>query len=123
MDLPRSSLLGRLQAFLPEMEKANRETEKLAEEGKLAVLDDKLEVVDSDGRKDQVEDTDSEDDEEENEGEENEGEEGRGGERAGEAVPPRSVQLVRLAWVSALNQPSRQILTSHSKYLLTSSPK
>lgn len=94
MDLPRSSLLRRLQAFLPEMEKANRETEKLAKEGKLAALDDKLEVVDSDGRKEQVGDTDSEGDEE------NEGEEGRAGETAGEAVPLRSVQLVRLAWVS-----------------------
>lgn len=93
MDLPRSSLLGRLQAFLPEMEKANHETEKLAKEGKLAVLDDKLEVVDSDGRKEQVGNTDSEGDEE------NEGEEGKTGETAGEAVPPRSVQLVRFVYL------------------------
>ncbi|CAM9370277.1 unnamed protein product [Ectocarpus sp. 12 AP-2014] len=60
MNLPPSSLLGRLEAFLPEMEKANQKTEKLAQEGKLEVLDGSLEVADSDKQTEGAEGTDDE---------------------------------------------------------------
>lgn len=97
MDLPPSSLLGRLEAFLPEMEKANQTTEKLAQEGKLEVLDGSLEVAGTDQPRETVEGTDEEDGDKEEEQEEGEGE--------GAAAPPRTVQLV-----SAFAQRSREIL-------------
>ena len=64
MDMSRSSLLGRLEAFLPEMEKANRETDKLAQEEKLEVIDKKLKVASPEDLREQVDGTDPEDDEE-----------------------------------------------------------
>lgn len=97
MDLPPSSLLGRLEAFLPEMEKANQTTEKLAQEGKLEVLDNNLEVAGTDQQREAAEGTDEED-----EGGEEEEEEG--GEGEGPEAPPRTVQLV-----SAFARRSREI--------------
>lgn len=86
MNLPSSSLLGRLEAFLPEMEKANQTTDKLVKEGKLEVLDDNLEVAGADQQGEGAEGTDDEEDDEEEE---------EGGGQAG-AAPPRTVQLVRM---------------------------
>lgn len=97
MNLPRSSLLGRLEAFLPEMEKANQTTEKLAQEGTLEVLDSNLEVAGTDQQREEA-GTDEEEGEDEVEGHEREGE----GEGTG-AAPPRTVQLV-----SAGNQVVRE---------------
>lgn len=91
MDLPPSSLLGRLQAFLPEIEKANQTTQKLVEEGKLEVLDDHLEVAGTEQEKEEAEETDEED--EDDERAEQEGTATEDGSGAG-AVPPRTVQLV-----------------------------
>lgn len=81
MNLPPSSLLGRLEAFLPEMEKANQTTEKLAQEGKLEVLDSNLEVAGTDQQSEETE-----------EAEEVEATEGV---EPGAAPPTRTVQLVR----------------------------
>ncbi|CAM9396497.1 unnamed protein product, partial [Hapterophycus canaliculatus] len=86
MDLPPSSLLGRLEAFLPEMEKANQTTEKLAQEGKLEVLDSNLEVAGADHQSEAAEGTDEEDGDEDQEQEE-------GGPGEGAGAPPRTVQL------------------------------
>lgn len=86
--MPPSALLGRLQAFLPELQEANRTTERLAKEGRLEVLDTNLEVVDTDQQKEEADATDE--DEEEAEGAETRvGEEGDGG-----LPPPKTIQLV-----------------------------
>lgn len=84
MNLPPSALLGRLQAFLPELEEANRTTEKLAMEGKLEVLDTSLEVANTE-QKEEAEATDEE------------GEDGEEAEGTGEdakSPPPQTIQLV-----------------------------
>ena len=60
MNLPPSSLLGRLEAFLPEIEKANQTTEKLAREGKLEVLDNNLEVAGTNEPTEEAEEADEE---------------------------------------------------------------
>eukprot|EP00752_Nemacystus_decipiens_P012051 g10684.t1 len=86
MNLPPSSLLGRLEAFLPEMEKANQTTEKLAQEGKLEVLDSNLAVAGSDH---QAEVAGEADEEEATEGTE----QGEDGAEAGAVPPTRTVQL------------------------------
>lgn len=66
MDLPPSALLGRLQAFLPEMEKANRTTERLFADGKLDVIDANLAVATDQQHEDEGgEATDNEDEAEE----------------------------------------------------------
>lgn len=91
MNLPPSSLLGRLEAFLPEMEKANQKTEKLAQEGKLEVLDGSLEVADSDKQTEGAEGTDDEAGDSEVE-EEEEGGQVEGA--AGVVTARRTVQLV-----------------------------
>lgn len=85
MNLPPSSLLGRLEAFLPEMAKANQTTKKLAQEGKLEVLDNNLEVAATNQQE-----TEEADEEEATERVEQE-EEGAG---SGEAPSTRTVQLV-----------------------------
>lgn len=95
MNLPPSSLLGRLEAFLPEMKEANQATQKLAEEGTLEVLDGSLQVAPTQPEQEDQEEGGGTDNEEE---EEEEGEGGGGGEEEeggemGEA-PPRTVQLV-----------------------------
>lgn len=94
MNLPPSSLLGRLEAFLPEINNANKATEKLAKEGKLEVLDDNLEVAGSDEQAEGVEGTDEEDGEEEDQEGEGVGREVEGGGAGAGALPPRTVQLV-----------------------------
>lgn len=84
--MPPSALLGRLQAFLPELEEANRTTEKLAMEGKLEVLDTNLEVADTEQQKEEAEATDEE------------GEDGEEAEETGEedekSPPSKTIQLV-----------------------------
>ncbi|CAM9163894.1 unnamed protein product [Sphacelaria rigidula] len=61
MNLPPSALLGRLQAFLPEMEKANKATERLLADGKLDVIDANLQVATGHQRGDEsAEETDNE---------------------------------------------------------------
>eukprot|EP00903_Cladosiphon_okamuranus_P007686 g7450.t1 len=61
MNLPPSSLLGRLEAFLPELEKANQTTEKLAQEGKLEVIDSNLEVAGTEQQREEAEEYDEDD--------------------------------------------------------------
>lgn len=92
MNLPPSSLLGRLEAFLPEMEKANQTTEKLVKEGKLEVLDTNLEVAGTDQQGEETEEAD----EEEATGEVHQEEEDGAG--PGAAPPSRTVQLVSAAF-------------------------
>lgn len=72
---------------MPEMEKANQTTEKLAQDGALEVLDSNLEVAGTDQQREEAERTDEE------EGEEVAEEHEREGVEIG-AVPPRTVQLV-----------------------------
>ena len=88
MSLPPSALLGRLQAFLPELKEANLLTEKLAKEGKLEVLDTNLEAAGTDEQKE-------EDAEATNEEEEDEEEAGRAGQGGEGSAPPKTIQLVR----------------------------
>ena len=87
MSLPPSALLGRLQAFLPELKEANLLTEKLAKEGKLEVLDTNLEAAVTDEQKE-------EDAEATNEEEEDEEEAGRAGQGGEGSAPPKTIQLV-----------------------------
>ena len=89
MDLPPSSLLGRLEAFLPEMEKANQTTEKLAQQGKLEVLDSNLEVAGTDQQR-EVEEEEEADGDDAAEGVEQE----EDGAEPGAGPPTRTVQLV-----------------------------
>lgn len=92
MDLPPSALLGRLQAFLPEMEKANKQTQRLATEGKIDLIDANLRVATDHGSEDEDgEETDNEDDEE---GDAQEEEVEREGAAAGS--DGRTIQMVRL---------------------------
>lgn len=93
MSLPPSALLGRLQAFLPELEEANRTTESLAKEGKLQALDTNLEVADTDQQKEEAEATDEDEEENEDEAEGVGGAEG-GEEGDGGLPPPKTIQLV-----------------------------
>lgn len=92
--MPPSALLGRLQAFLPELEEANRTTEKLAKEGKLEVLDTNLEEANTDQPKEEAEATDEEEEEEEEDEEEAEGTGAGGGEGDEGLPPPKTIQLV-----------------------------
>lgn len=89
MDLPPSSLLGRLEAFLPEMEKANQTTEKLAQQGKLEVLDSNLEVAGTDQQREEEEEEEADGDDAA-EGVEQE----EDGAEPGAGPPTRTVQLV-----------------------------
>lgn len=97
MNLPPSSLLGRLEAFLPELEKANQSTEKLAQEGKLEVLDSNLEVAGTEQHREEAE--------EDEEDEATEGvEQDEGGAEGGAAPATRTVQLVSariISWTCA----------------------
>lgn len=92
MNLPPSPLLGKLEAFLPELEKANQATEKLAQEGKLEVIDSNLKVAGTDHEREETERSGAEE-EDESEGEGKEQEEGQGAATA-TAPPARTVQLV-----------------------------
>lgn len=78
---------------MPEMEKANQTTEKLAQEGKLEVLDGSLEVAGTDQQREEAEDA------EEEEATEGVAQEIEGAEPGG-APPTRTVQLVRACIMS-----------------------
>lgn len=105
MNLPPSALLGRLQAFLPEMEKANKATERLLADGKLDVIDANLQVATGHQRGDEsAEETDNEEVEGEVGEEDAEEEEDEDGPETGGAAgaDSRTVELVRVGMVVRL---------------------
>ena len=105
------------------MEKANRETNKLAQEGKLEVIDKKLEVASPEDLREPVDGTDPEDDGEDDQSVE---EELSLREDGGEsAVRPRIVQLVSWKYacvLTASGHPANKNETRLARWVRPSRP-